>query len=110
MKVLDPKKYIETYLTDQSRRNPDPLNNTPEQMHNAILEGAARYLEEIQSETDYCWADGISEKNRGSKESAVYDAVERIELEGWNMSYSKEEDMKIIDEIRKNLRQNGRPF
>lgn len=103
MKVINPKSMIEDYLRSQNRLLPSEQNPAQE-MHKAILEGAARCLVTLDRETDYAWDLSVSEKNRRDRESAIYEAVQKIEMDSWAQDYKKEEDMRIIQEKYENLK------
>lgn len=104
MKVIDPTAMIKEYLRGQDRLIPSETN-LPQEMHKAILEGAARCLNDIMVECDFCWAESVSEDCRSDKVSAVMDAVEKIELESWARNYSRDNDIKTIMEFLQNLQQ-----
>ena len=104
MRVIDPRGMIEDYLRGQDRLIPSE-NNSAHEMHNAILEGAAQCLVKLDKETDFAWANWISEENRGNIEDAVYEAVQNIELDSWAQDYKKEEDLRIIKEKYEILKQ-----
>ena len=86
---------IEDYLRSQDRLIPSEQNPAQE-MHNAILEGAARCLAALDREISYAWDQSVSEDNRSDREAAVYEAVQNIELDSWAQDYNKEDDLRMI--------------
>ena len=107
MKVINPKSMIEDYLRSQNRLEPSEQNPAQE-MHNAILEGAAQCLVTLDGETDYAWDLSVSEINRSDRDAAIYEAVQSIELESWAQGYNKEDDLRRIHDKYESIKQKSK--
>lgn len=94
--VVDPKKEIEDYLQSQGYLPFDP-QNSPEDTHNAIIEGAARFVNKWLDEKGYCWAQDVTKTD---VLSAAGEAAARIK-DDLSCYYSSGDS--ILSEIARKL-------
>ena len=100
--VVDPKKEIEDYLQRQGYLPLDP-QNSPEDTHNAIVEGAARFVKkwvgvDFNAE-GYCWAQDVTKTD---VLSAAGEAAARIK-DDLSCYYSSGDS--ILSEIARKLQE-----